>query len=334
MITTTARLLVQVITGGRPVLKDRPTAKFLVDLRDAGFPVEWVVREDHASEYERDDVPLNIYPLEWANQYAEAHWRHPTFLFKPGSFHGAFTGREWAMRTGERGGFDLVLQLDDNVTHVGVIEATSHRYRTPGRTFAEQVHIMAELAMSTNAATLGMQLNSVVPRKRARTLRPGYPYSIFLEKCGAGRLPYFGPFEDDVMHSLEYARRGTQTSAVMDTFVYHKKGGGKTGMRRYYDPTRGLELAKRYPENAKLIISRRTSSPKQRMKENLGVRHVLNVKGFNPVKINNQERFATAEGEVHRLVNEAMAQFVIESRKVVAGRASGELRGETPWRKS
>lgn len=320
-----ARVLVQVISGGRPKLKDRPTHKLLGELQEAGFPIEWVVREDHVREYEADDFPFNVFPLSWANQYAESHWRHPTFLFKPDSFHGAFPGREWAMRSGERRNFDLVLQLDDNVLKVGVINCTSYRYRTPDFSFATQIHVMAELAMSTNAATVGMQLNSVVPTKRIKTVRPGYPYSVFVEKCGDGRLPYYGPFEDDVMHSLEYARTGSQTAAVMDSFVYIKSHGGSTGMRRYYDPTRGLELARRYPDNAKLIVSRRTSSPKTFKKDdNLGVRHILSVKGFNPIKITDKPRFATAEEFLHRMVEEATKQFRLESRKVIANRSRGE----------
>lgn len=71
---------------------------------------EWVIREDHVEEYEADDLPFNVYPLDFVDEYAPAHWRHPTAEYERGAFAGAFSGREWAMGTAEERGYDMVLQ--------------------------------------------------------------------------------------------------------------------------------------------------------------------------------------------------------------------------------
>ena len=57
-----AEVLVAVITGNRPRLEQRPTRLILDRLEAAGYAnIEWVVRENHAPEYERDHRPLNVY---------------------------------------------------------------------------------------------------------------------------------------------------------------------------------------------------------------------------------------------------------------------------------
>src|SRR3546814_18494971 len=71
------RLLIAVITGGRPLLTDRPTRRFFESLRTLG-DIEYVVREDQAADYEDDPgVPLNTYPVAWADRYERTHWSHP-----------------------------------------------------------------------------------------------------------------------------------------------------------------------------------------------------------------------------------------------------------------
>jgi hypothetical protein len=289
------RTLVAIITGGRPSLAERITARHLPSLQAAGFPdVEWVVREDQAAGYEPDAHPFNTYPVAWADSYARTHWRHPVARWEAGGFFGAFTGREWAMRTAEERGYDAVLQLDDNVKLLGLVTCTrpvSREVMDPG----EMLSLLREFAASTNVSMLGAQLNSVPPQGKVKIIRAGYPYSVFIEKCGPGRMPWYGPYEDDVMHALEYALNGGpgRTAGVVELMRYIKDHGSKTGMRKHYDNTRGLELPRRYPNNASLKVSRSTSSPKQ-TNGTRSVRHVLNTRGFTPVKVTDPARYAEA----------------------------------------
>ena len=60
-------LLVAVISGGRPRLSERPTAKFLKDLEESGFRnIIWVVSEKDAPSYERDDYEVCVYSNQCA----------------------------------------------------------------------------------------------------------------------------------------------------------------------------------------------------------------------------------------------------------------------------
>lgn len=283
--------------------------------------VEWVVREDQVDEYERDDFPINTIPMEFSNEYAASHWRHPVAVYEPGGFHGAFTGREWAMRTAQERGFDAVLQLDDNIIRVGPISATRTAYASVTSP-REMYAILAELLFSTNCATLGFQLSSVVPKRKAFVLRPGYPYSSFMEKTGPGRLPYYGPFEDDIMHALEYGLKGGpgRTAGVMDYFTYAKESVSTGGMRKAYNSARGLEIAKRYPRNVKLSVARRTTSPNDTSK---GVRHFLNTNGFTPVRVLDRKRYTPAAASVERIAREALAAYTHHAKVKFERRAAG-----------
>lgn len=299
-------VLVCVITGGRPELASRPTRLHFPALQAAGFDtIEWVVREDHAADYERDEHPLNVYPLSFADRYARAHWRHPSAAFEPGGFHGAFTGREWAMRTAEERGYEAVLQLDDNVVTLGLLNSNQPAYRQ-ALDAGRMLTLLCELSASTNVMMLGAQLSAVPPTK-IKTVRPGYPYSVFVERCGTGRLPYFGPYEDDIMHALDYARHGghMRTAGVAPAMTYNKESKSKSGMRKHYDATRGHEIARRYPQNVTLRVSRRTAGMKDTAR---GVRHILNTRGFTPVRVTDRARFIAAETELHAAVRDAIAR--------------------------
>lgn len=329
------RVLVQVITGGRPLLKDRPSRLLLPKLRELGWDTEWCVREDHAPEYEQGDgsaagdgrvedpsaAPLNVYPLSFANAYAKSHWRHQYHAFEPDGFMGAFPGREWAMRSGAERGYDLVLQLDDNIINVGPISSQRPSYAIV-TSEQESFSLVAHFAMSTNAALCGLQLSSIVPKKSPTVIRPGFPYSAFFEKTGAGRLPYYGPFEDDIMHALEYGLHGGPGRAVgiVEALTYAKESTSTSGMRKFYNPKRGLEIARRYPRNVSLSVGRRTSSPNDTSQ---GVRHWLTTTGFTPIRVSDRPRFDVAEARLRGLLAEAIAESRSNSKQKMKARAEG-----------
>jgi hypothetical protein len=287
--------LVCIITGGRPALQDRPTRQFTDSLHAAGLSdVEWVIRKDQAPAYERDDLPLNIYPTTWASSYAKGQWRHPTAVWEPGGFFGAFPGREWAMRTAEDRGYSAVLQLDDNIDVIGLLNANQPAFRSvmnPGAL----LRLLAEVTLSTNSWMTGAQLSSVVPKGLTALVRPGYPYSAFTERTGPGRMPYHGPFEDDIMHALEYGLYGGphRTAGVVDVIRYNKEHKARAGgMRSRYDASRGLEIANRYPQNVRIGMGPRTSGTKDSAR---GVRHFLNTRGFTGITVTDVSRFQAAD---------------------------------------
>lgn len=318
------RLLAAVITGGRPLLRDRMTAQFFDDLRAHGFDVEWVLREDHVAEYETDGETQNVYDLDWSNGYARAHWRHPVTRFEPDGFHGAFPGREHAMRTAEARGYDAVLLLDDNVkalapVHAELIEC--RRTMSPGA----MLRLLVDLCLSTNARMCGAQLNSVPYSMNSKVLRPGYPYSVYVERTGPGRMPYYGPFEDDIMHALDYALHGgpNRTAAVADplryvkTSVRHNTGG----MRKHYTGQRGLEIARRYPKNVTLKVTRATSSPADRSGAR-AVRHILRTTGFTPIRVTDPDLYAKAADAVRQATIDATAGRRETARQKIRNRAA------------
>lgn len=311
------KLLVQVITGGRPILAERMTAQYLPELAEIA-DVEWCIREDHVDSYERDDFPFNVYTTDFANEYARTHWRHKVAEWAPGGFFGAFPGREWACRTAEERGYDAVLQLDDNVKRLGVVGAHRPFYREISSTL-EIVSIMAELSASTNASMLGIRLDSIPPSARTKVLRPGFPYSFFIEKVGAGRLPYYGPFEDDIMHALDYGLSGgSQTAALIESISYVKDSASKSGMRSHYNPQRGLEIARRYPRNVSLVHALRTSGPKETER---GVRHTLRTTGFSPVRVIDSPRYARVRDHLTGLLAGARQARSMANRKKMRDRA-------------
>ncbi len=253
-------ILVAVISGGRPELRHRPTAAYLPELRQAGVEdAVWSVSDASADTYERDDNPLAIYPHTWAHEYAAAHWMNAQPP-QPGAFLGAFPGREWACREAERRGCWAVLQLDDNIVKLAFMRgsAASQKLLTRHGGMALVLDVLAAVMLSTNAWTVGCQLTSVNPTvsEARQVARAGFPYSLFLERVGPGREEWFGPFEDDITHSLQYGRRPDgATAAVVPRLLYMKESSSKSGMRSHYGDTRSVALQRLFPQSATIGVN-------------------------------------------------------------------------------
>ena len=253
-----AGLLVAVITGGRPELRQRPTSKFLQGLRDAGVAdVVWVVSEKDAPAYEHDDNDLCVYPMDWAEKYATEHWMQPT-PYEPGTFFGAFVGREWACLEAERRGCWGVMQLDDNIVKVSFVnepKAGQEMAAALGN-LAGLADTLAAVALSTNGHMVGAQLGAI-GRFERKLSRPGFPYSCFIEKVGDKREHWYGPFEDDITHALQYGTRADNATAlVVPIWKYGKEFKSKSGMRNNYNNERAVQLQRIFPESVNLTIQR------------------------------------------------------------------------------
>jgi hypothetical protein len=256
------QVLPVVISGGRPAVRQRPTAKLLNELCGVTSDPVWVVMEGDAAGYEADGHEVITYPRAWAEEYASAHWtalRPP----EPGGFLGAFAGREYACRIAEERGYWAVLQLDDNITDVAAFRRYIAGWAVAGRNgglgmFAD---VLAAVTLSTNGRMVGACLTAAHPPAKFKVARTGFPYSLFLERLGPGRENWFGPFEDDITHAYQYGSSAESgTPLVIPPLVYHKENASKTGMRGRYDSERAVPLQRMFPETAKVAIRKRHSN--------------------------------------------------------------------------
>ena len=250
-------LLVAVITGGRPLLKQRTVARYFDQMRAAGVAdIVWVANERHVDALEPDRNEVVSYSDEWAFEYARDHWMNPATPPEPGGFFGAFPGREWAAREAERRGCWGVLQLDDNIDRIMFVRDTrgGNKVISDLGGFGFFVDMLTGVALSTNARTVGAQLSSI-PEPEFKVARPGFPYSCFIERVGEGREEWFGPYEDDITHSLQYGDRADgATAAVVPMIRYHKENTSKTGMRSQYNHERSKQLQRLQPHVAKVGV--------------------------------------------------------------------------------
>lgn len=320
-------LLVAVITGGRPTLNERPTAKHLAGVEALGVKdIVWVVSEKDAPGYERDHHPLAVYPRDWAEEYARTHWMQTTPP-EPGAFLGAFPGREWACLEAERRGCWGVLQLDDNIMHLRVARSTVAGTRVAARhgglgLFAD---LLAGVALSTNARSVGANLASV-PRMAAsdwKVARAGFPYSLFIERVGEGREHWYGPFEDDITHSFQYGTRADgATAAVMPFLIYQKESKSKSGMRSKYNHTRAVQLQRIFPESARIGVRATKSNGRGGPR----VFHTMQAGAIrNPLTVHNPELFGAVKTKLAGLMDEWHAAYLATNREKVLRRAGGPV---------
>lgn len=330
-------LLIAVVSGDRPTLKERATANLLGPLKDLGAqgPV-WVVSEDDAASYEEDEHELCVYPQAWAEEYARTHWTD----LKPMSEAkrlGPPPGREWACREAERRGCWGVLTLDDNIRRLAVI-----REGGSAATFilAEQTlgglycyaDLLAGVALSTNARMVGANLNSVPAMSRSSRVvaRVGFPYSLYVERVGPGREEWYGPCEDDIIHAFQYGCRADgATAAIMPFLLYHKENLSKTGLRRHYDSTRSVGLQRMFPEGADVGVRKTHSNGRG----NPRVFHTMRRGALrNPLVVQDHELYGAVRANVERIAELWYPAYLDGKRRKAERRsraAQARLEGST-----
>lgn len=301
-------VLVAVISGGRNALKSRPTAGMLRQAENAGAQVAWIVSERDAPGYERDRYPVETYTSEWAFDYASKHWTDTLKSPDPHGFLGAFVGREAACVEAERRGCWAVMQLDDNIIRLGVIQAGhpfGHEVATRNGGLALHLDMLAGIARATNMSMVGAQLCSIGLGDRTqipKIARTGYPYSCFIEKVGAGREHWFGPFEDDIMHSMQYGLSPLDvTAGVFPNLRYLKAhGNDKTGMRKHYNHTRAVALQRMFPQIADIAVRATHSNGRGSPR----VFHRMTNRFHSPIRVVDADLLGQVKDEMTRLVHE------------------------------
>lgn len=304
-----AGLLVAVITGGRPELKQRPTARFFDQLKAAGFKnIVWIVAERDAHGYERDEHETVVYPDKWAEEYAASHWINTT-PYEPGTFYGAFVGREYACLEAERRGCWGVLQLDDNIVRLdfGRGGSAGRQTITDAGGMGLVADVLSAVAKSTNGRMVGAQL-AAIPEMQFIVSRPGFPYSCFIERVGEGREHWYGPFEDDITHALQYSSRAEDgTAVVVPTLCYTKESKSKTGMRSRYNHERAVNLHRTFPQAAK-VVAKSTKSNGVSGDGNARVFHHMQTGAIEtPQVIVDRERYASVREEITGLAKRLAA---------------------------
>jgi TET-associated glycosyltransferase-like protein len=269
MITPADKLkgiLPVIISGGRPELKQRPTAMMLDQLKGITADPVWIVSEADATGYQDDGNEIATYSREWAEDYAAAHWTgmEPVVKAGPdekGSFLGAFPGREWACRLAEERGYWATLQLDDNIIDLSLFR----RHYTSNSRIAEEeggmgmfADVLAAITLSTNGWMVGAFLTAVPPSANEKLVvsRTGFPYSLFIERVGPNREAWVGPYEDDITHAYAYGNNpsSSQTALLVPMLNYMKEHAAQTGMRKNYNSKRAVPLQRMFPETARIGV--------------------------------------------------------------------------------
>jgi hypothetical protein len=299
-------LLIAIISGGRPALKSRPTAKYIESLRTVNAAdIVWVVSSRDAAGYERDGCDLAVYPHDWAYQYAAAHWMGLAPP-DPAGFFGAFPGREWACLEAERRGCWGVMQLDDNLIRLTLCRGTG----AAGRIIDENgslglyADLLSAFVLSTNVRSAGAAMEAGSPTRSdaARLIRPGFPYSCFVEQVGEGREHWYGPFEDDITHAFQYGDRADGvTTALVPALRYKKEHKSTTGMRGKYDVTRSVQLQRLMPQGAKIGIRATKSNGRGGPR----VFHTMSPGAIrNPVRVQDRALYRSAGDRIEQLTHE------------------------------
>jgi hypothetical protein len=321
-----AGILVAVISGGRPELKQRPTHKFLPRLHDAGVhDIIWVVSDADASGYEDDGHPIVTYSRKWAESYAATHWLLPGHP-DPNAFLGAFPGREYACLEAERRGCWAVLQLDDNIVRLAFPRGAAASFEIGRRMgqLAGFTDLITAVTLSTNGRMVGANLDAI-PYVRLQVARAGFTYSLFLEKVGAGREPWFGPFEDDICHAFQYGTRSDGATPILLPLIRYMKTGVRekqaTGMRAAYDHTRSVQLQRIFPESAKVGIRAKHSNGKGEAR----VFHTMLPGAIrNPMVVTDPELFLKVKTRMEELLIEWRQESEVMTRAKIAARSAGK----------
>jgi len=310
-----------VISGGRPTLKQRHTHKLLEALHGVTADPVWIVDDKESATYEPDGHEIVTYSHDWAFEYASTHW---TGINPPdyNGFLGCCTGRETACRTAEARGCWAVLQLDDNITQLAVF-----RGMKSGLSLAKDegglgmyADALGAVTLATNGRMVGGFLNSVNPHYKFSTARLGFPYSLFLERVGKGREEWYGPFEADIVHALQYGTSAdVGTSLVVNVLQYRKDHTGGGGMRTGYNHERAVPLQRMFPESAKIGVNAAHSNGRGGPR----IFHRMNNKSIRtPMVVTDHDLFAKVTKYFATLADEYSARQRVNLRERAAKRAA------------
>lgn len=289
--------------------------------------------DEQAGAYEDDGHEVNTYSREWAEEYAARHWTAIRPM-EPGGFIGAFPGREWACRVAEQRGHWAVLQLDDNIKRLGYLNdySPAHRLVKNHGGLGLFADILTAVTLSTNGFMTGARMSGVPADKKLSVARPGFPYSLFLERVDAEREAWYGPYEDDIMHAYQYAYNATPAAALLvNALTYCKESRSRTGMRTHYDHDRSVALQRIFPETARIGIHRTRSNGAGAPR----VFHTMLPGALGkraPLIVTDRELFAAVKTYLDELSREWYTAMSVHVREKVISRAVNAVGLSSPLR--
>lgn len=274
---------VYVISHGRPALEQRKTCEFLTN---ANIKYYITMNEGQVEDYIKNGVPESQIVIS-TNKFEEEYFKkYRTYNV---DFHGAICNREMCNIHAKNNGKKYAFQFDDNI-----VQFSLGRQQTKKTNIDEfckvylpnMLKIMEKICESTNIGYMGMNL-SAVPVAQKRLIRNGYAYSAFIENLEAN-IHWRGPFDDDVLHNLDFYHSGKYTNAIITPFAYGKESKSNTGMRKKYKEfaaQRPLGTVNLYPEYVDVGIAHKANGKDKR------VYHVFKKSFTNNIKIKDKALF-------------------------------------------
>lgn len=234
-------VLVVEISGKRPGNKNaRPTEKFNIS-----YP--HIIVSNDSEGYVTDWEIVNV-PQNYKDWYIENVKQSTSAWYAP-------MNRSYAIKYARENGYKYLVQLDDNISGIGIAFTTTSRtqktYRVTGAYLMNDfINALICVLDNSSAAQAGLQLMSVTPTNQILSER--YCYSFFalnLSKCPS---LFQGDFEDDIEYRLKQ-RQMNFASLCIAPFVYNKTSQGNnkdlSGCRKAYAEAglkRGENMRKLY----------------------------------------------------------------------------------------
>ena len=238
------RTLICEISGRRPgTSKQRPTEKQI-------FSRDHVIISNNSDGYITDWDIINV-PDDFREDYEKKYRMTDTGAWL------APMNRSYAIKYAKEHGYDVCVQLDDNITIIRgfcrtVQDGITKEYKTQNdKHIADEiVSLMETVIECSNAGQVGLGMNCHPPLWKMFGER--YNYSFFavdLHRCP----DYFqGDFEDDIEYRLKLKQLGIPTIMILP-IVYGKTGQksskDESGNRAFYTEVglkRGEHMRKLY----------------------------------------------------------------------------------------
>lgn len=272
-----------VITHGRPRPDQRPTCEFL---DKSGLNYYFVMNEKQVEDYVANGVDRNRIVIS-TDEFEEKYFKeHKTIDV---DFHGAICNREMCSIHAKSQGKKYAMQFDDNIIYFSLGKVASNK--KTHSIYAEKymkkcIEQMINIMESTNIGFLGMNLNCT-PSTEKNILRTGYAYSCFIENVNAN-IHWRGPFDDDVLHNLDFNTSGKYTNGVLAIYGYGKESKSNTGMRKKYSEyvvQRAMGTANLYPDYVGLGIRPKANGRGKR------IYHSFKKNMNHNIRVTNKELF-------------------------------------------
>lgn len=301
---------VYVITHGRAPRSSRPTCE-LLDY--SGLKYYLVMNEKQVDAYlaegvKRDQIIVST--DEFEKEYFE---RNKTYDV---DFHGAICNRAMCNIHAKADGKKYAVQLDDNIIHLSI---GKRPFRVGDKAYfcmdyiPNMIEHMRDICESTNIGFLGLGMGTATPTFESKILRVGYAYSFFMENVEAN-IPWRGPFDDDVLHNLDFNHSGKYTNALVTAYGYGKETKSKTGMRgayNKYEAIRPIGTANIYPDHIGVGVAAKANGKDRRFY------HIFRKAMHQNIKVTDKELF---EATIKAINNDVRSWRAYSDRKRYYGK--------------